>query len=140
MLSGAGCLLKLGDAPHPGGAGAPVVGRSPERPGSKGVFFLELPKPQAPNPNPYLTPPPTPTQPRALRSPTNRHRTPTLTPTLTLAPTLTVPPTQVPPDGAYRHSRTGSRATLFDASKGAMAGLKPRIVPPPSARVVCGPA
>ena len=34
MLSGAGCLLKLGDAPHPGGAGAPVLGRSPERPGS----------------------------------------------------------------------------------------------------------
>ena len=92
VLSGAGCILKLGTGPHPGGGGAPLTGRSPERSGSKGTFFLELPKPQ------------------------------------------------IPPDEAYQHYRSGSRSTLFDTLPGAMEGLKPRMVPPPSARVFCGPA
>tara|TARA_B100000795_G_scaffold260247_1_gene235917 strand:+ start:23 stop:811 length:789 start_codon:yes stop_codon:yes gene_type:complete len=89
MLVGAGCILKLGTGT--GGGGAPLTGRSSERSGSKGTFFLELPRTS-------------------------------------------------PPDEAYHHQRSGSRSTLFDTLPNAMEGLKPRMVPPPCARVWCGPA
>ena len=92
MLSGAGCILKIPTGPRPGGGGEPLAGRSSERSGSKGIFFLELPKPQ------------------------------------------------IPPAEAYQHYRSGSRSILFDTLPGAMEGLKPRMVPPPNARVWCGPA